>query len=317
MHHYVAFGLSVHSEVPLPGFVSGSGKDLPHVSIKREHIPADRWPAWNDDGLRLAGVARGVMHFRVIDGETIIVDPLPDGDQDYMKAIISGELFAALLRQRGLLVLHGSSVAHNGRAVGFVGYSGWGKSTLASAFVERGWRLLGDDLLVLDLNDPSTPMATPGYPQLKLAPDVGPRFFNEYDELPGAHSQTTKRLVARPEDFQREAVPLTDLYLLEGRHRDTDSALPMSGREAFVEMLRHTRATNLIKAPGMMQALTHQVAAVQSAVEPRLLHRRRSLDNLPDLVGLILSDITKASAHVPMTDAEGSLGRTSGSLSSP
>src|SRR3546814_13043507 len=49
------------------------------------------------------------------------------------------------------LLLHASSVEKNGRALVMTGESGSGKSTLAAQLGERGWRLMGDEFALLDL----------------------------------------------------------------------------------------------------------------------------------------------------------------------
>lgn len=293
MFSYLGYGLQIRSEFQLPGFVVGERHDLPEVRVIRRHVPLDQWSELNDDGLKLAGVARGVMRFQVKGGEQIVVDPEPDADLDYARAIISGELMAALLRQRGLLTLHGSCVAKDGRAIGFVGHSGWGKSTLAMHFVANGYRLLCDDVLAVAFTDKG-PAAVPGYPQVKLRPDSGALFVkdNIYETLPSAHTETDKRLYGRADYFQEVPVPLRKLYLLEGRTRPDNKVLPVAEQQAFGELLRHTRATNLLKNPTFLQVHLHQLKDLLEGVPVSLLHRRMSLDLLPELLDAIELDLS-------------------------
>jgi hypothetical protein len=57
------------------------------------------------------------------------------------------EVFAAFMRARpDLYWLHASVVERSGRAILISGASGVGKSTLALELVDRGWRLLSDDI---------------------------------------------------------------------------------------------------------------------------------------------------------------------------
>ncbi|EZP72830.1 HPr kinase [Sphingomonas paucimobilis] len=49
------------------------------------------------------------------------------------------------------LLLHASSVEKDGRVLVMTGESGSGKSTLAAQLGERGWRLMGDEFALLDL----------------------------------------------------------------------------------------------------------------------------------------------------------------------
>jgi HprK-related kinase A len=51
-----------------------------------------------------------------------------------------------------LLVLHAACVARDGRAVILPAPPGSGKSTLCAALVNRGWRLLSDELTLVDLD---------------------------------------------------------------------------------------------------------------------------------------------------------------------
>ena len=49
------------------------------------------------------------------------------------------------------LLLHASSVEKDGRVLVMTGESGSGKSTLAALLGERGWRLMGDEFALIDL----------------------------------------------------------------------------------------------------------------------------------------------------------------------
>ncbi|HXV75663.1 MAG TPA: HprK-related kinase A [Candidatus Polarisedimenticolaceae bacterium] len=51
------------------------------------------------------------------------------------------------------LMLHSAVVARNGRAAILVGRAGSGKSTLCAGLVERGWRLLSDEVALVDPSD--------------------------------------------------------------------------------------------------------------------------------------------------------------------
>ncbi|HEX8571659.1 MAG TPA: HprK-related kinase A [Allosphingosinicella sp.] len=57
------------------------------------------------------------------------------------------------LGQKRFLLLHAASVERDGRALLMTGHSGAGKSTLAALLGERGWRFMGDEFALLDLDD--------------------------------------------------------------------------------------------------------------------------------------------------------------------
>ncbi len=97
-----------------------------------------------------------------IGGDFVIPDaaPLPLG-QGLLAAEMGMNLQMAL-GQRRYLLLHASAVERNGRAVLMTGISGAGKSTLAALLMARGWRLMGDEFVLVD---PATGLAH-GFPRL-------------------------------------------------------------------------------------------------------------------------------------------------------
>ncbi len=100
------------------------------------------------------------------------------------------------LRQHNRFYVHASGVVNNrGRALMFVGASGTGKSTLAFALARQGWRMLGDDGVVLEpLGDSvlahgwsspsmvSTSLA-PFFPEM-LGSEAPPRAGDERKRIP-------------------------------------------------------------------------------------------------------------------------------------
>ncbi len=86
-----------------------------------------------------------------IDGDFMLPDavPLPFG-QALLAAEMGMNLQMALGWRRHLL-LHASAVERDGRALIMTGASGSGKSTLSALLGRRGWRFMGDEFVLLDL----------------------------------------------------------------------------------------------------------------------------------------------------------------------
>ena len=88
-----------------------------------------------------------------IRGDYVLPDaaPLP-----LALGLLAGEMGMNLqmaLGQKRFLLLHAASLERGGRAVLVTGHSGAGKSTLAALLGERGWRFMGDEFALLDLED--------------------------------------------------------------------------------------------------------------------------------------------------------------------
>lgn len=175
-HRYLAFGLRIESAWPIsslivsePPFAGGSD-----VEIIQGEIPIPE-EIQNVDGLqvRVQGgnyylAIKECGRFEVIDGRRIIVEPDPHATRDQINLYLLGSIFGTLLHQRGILPFHCSAVEFEGSAFLFCGDSGAGKSTLAAHFIDRGLRLLGDDLCALHFDTNNQLVATPGAARLKL-----------------------------------------------------------------------------------------------------------------------------------------------------
>ncbi len=84
-----------------------------------------------------------------------------DDDAELLEHRIVSSAASTLLSMRGDLVLHAAAVEAGGRAVLFCGPTQRGKSTLARALGEAGYRLLGEDGIAIELGD-GEPVAFPG-----------------------------------------------------------------------------------------------------------------------------------------------------------
>jgi hypothetical protein len=100
---------------------------------------------------------------------SFLVDPVAgrvvvdrqDGDDELLEHRLASSALCVLLALRGDLVLHASAVEVDGRATLFCGPTQRGKSTLARALGEAGFRLLGEDGIAIELGG-DEPIAFPG-----------------------------------------------------------------------------------------------------------------------------------------------------------
>lgn len=174
MHSYNVSGLSVRSEIALPGVFVPVVASEPDVTIRRRAVPqslenpAASGPTWQMAGeqflLRIPDIAR----FLLSNGREIAFEPEPEARHDDIPIFLLGTVFGILLHQREQIVLHASAVRINGKAVLFCGNSGAGKSTMAAALVQRGYPLVTDDVCAIAMTAEGVPMVYPDGRQLKL-----------------------------------------------------------------------------------------------------------------------------------------------------
>ncbi|MFQ5565840.1 MAG: hypothetical protein ACE5EU_05700, partial [Paracoccaceae bacterium] len=133
---YRGYGLSLVSEIELPEYLPAPVSDEPDIRISLDAGALDAWeesagpvdefiPARTGGHLlRITGVA--VYH--VSGGSSIRIGVEPGADPGMVRLYTIGSAMGMALHQRGILVLHGATVARGGRARIIVGDSGAGKS---------------------------------------------------------------------------------------------------------------------------------------------------------------------------------------------
>lgn len=281
MHSYSAYGLHIISDVDLQGFPPASGEPADSVTICRGYVSEAAEDGHNDWGNHLHGFAPGIMRFRVDGGQTITYDPLPEADPLFMRTILGGELLAVLLRQRGFLTLHASSVSIDGAAIAFVGDSGWGKSTLSTYFTRNGFSLVSDDVTCLSIGQDRVEVR-PGPAGVRLQQDAGAHLVDDYERLPRVHGETTKRLYVNEAREIASSVPLTAVFLLENTFRAEDAVLRPRAAHAAVPLLAHTRGNRLLASADFRASHLSLCSQLTKSVPVFVLQRRQGLPFLPE-----------------------------------
>ncbi len=199
-----------------------------------------------------------------IGGDFVIPDAAPLPLAQGLLAAEMGMNLQMALGQRRYLLLHASSAERDGRAVLMTGISGAGKSTLAALLMARGWRLMGDEFVLID---PVTGLAH-GFPRLVSLKNEaisvveaalpGARFGPRLDGTPkGAlrHLVPDARAVAAMDTPAEPALILFPRFGFDAAER------PVPPSEAFVRL---TQASTNYVALGErgFEALTRLVGAV-------------------------------------------------------
>lgn len=296
-HRHTAFGLSIHSCLELPELLAAAADATADVEIVQGEVPAEL-PGVLARGVRYQsapGALRlqvdGVATFLVCDGRriTIMRDPAA-GDED-VRAFLLGSVFGALLHQRDDLVLHGSAVAWGDEAIVFLGHSGVGKSTLASAFRKKGHAVLTDDLCVVRPAADGRMRAHPGFPQTKLWLDSLKQLDVSPEGLRRIRHKLEKRAMPLGEDFAREARAVRKLYLLRPHNKGDVNLVPVQGPAKFNLLKNQTYRFGFLA--GINEKIGHFQQALRLAQQAPLVSALRPSGafRLDELVAAIEADL--------------------------
>ena len=174
--------------------------------------------------------------------------PLTDADAS---DFLLGGVLAFIVRLRGLVPVHASAVAIDGRAVLFAGAAGAGKSSTAAAFATLGLPVLSDDVVTV-ADAGGAVLAYPASPRVSVWADSAQGLFASRP-LPTHSAVYAKHRVDLLEygyHFHESPAPIEAIFIL--RDRWSSEASPatrqLSPRAALMSLVTHSHGNYLLDA---------------------------------------------------------------------
>ena len=277
---YHAYGLAIAADRSIPGITASAAAPTLDVEVWVGEIPRGAaaildapqciWsvsPYCDEDGRPSVIIWKvaGGSYFRLLyrDGAEFYVDrsgswvwarwppTLTLGDAS---SYLLGPVLGFLLRLRGVVCLHASAISAGASAIAFIGPSGAGKSTTAAAFARQGYRVLSDDIVAL--TEQGIFLAQPGYPRIRLWPESvevlsGLAGALPRPTLPPGESRYHLDLTQNGYQFERRALPLAAIYVLDERRADAGpyvEAVPPEG--SLMPLVANAYASKLLDRSG-------------------------------------------------------------------
>lgn len=302
MTRYAAYGTCIDSELAFDALRESACRDPKwHIRIARTLEPALDPVVLGEEVIYGSVRARLIVHrhgHRItvddtgtfdlsLDGRVITWEERPSAWPDFVQAHCLGRVIATSLFLQGWLPLHGSAVEAATGAVAFLAPKGFGKSTLALALTAAGARLLTDDMLPVEIDDPA-PRAWPGVHSVRVRAD-------SLDELgidhPSGVTREGKLVVGElpPARLAVGPVPLAAIYLIDPATADgvAVARAPLSGAVAAGAVVAHVKVGRMLGVSGAATMLA-RAAAIVGRVPTFRLTMARDLSRLPDVAGAIL-----------------------------
>jgi hypothetical protein len=240
-------------------------------------------------------------HFEFVvspDGGRIAGRPLSTTSAEAFHAYLLGQVLSFSLLKRGTDPLHGTAVVVDGAAIAFLGDCGYGKSSLAAAFLAAGHRVLTDDLLVVK-PDPTRSeaggfVAYPGPPRIKLSPEIAGAVLDTQSGCARMNNLTSKLVLPlASHQVQDTPVPLKAIYLLTcprpRAQSDRVTIRRLSQRKAFMELIRNTFNAQVTDRDRLERQF-RQASRLVSVLPIKSLSYRRHMSMLPTVREMILAD---------------------------
>ena len=279
INHYSAFGLQIRSDLIFPELTTASGQPQPDISV-RNADPAG-WPPLSASALSTPMLQmaegdwrlqlEGIGWFRASAGNCLEWQRWDDSvsDRDLRTFLVTSGLGAVAI-QRGALVLHGTALEYQGQAVLILGHPATGKSTLAWCLLQRGWRLLSSELVVVDAQG----RVWPGLQQIKLWHDAVEALGVEWHQLPRVRRGLHRYACLPPAlAFADQPTPIRHLYALSRDKEDSAQSQP-----AQVSVVHASAALSQQQAMLILRNSAFQARAVRGmGMEPQLFTKAAAL----------------------------------------
>lgn len=313
---YCLYGVRIKSFVPLPGTEFGSSTE---VGIELFRGPVSLFSRVQCETAIGAEKTDWFTHARLSDGSDYLQWSglfeflvSPDGRQiacveldgvspESLQTYLIGQVLSFALLKHGIEPLHSTTVVIDDEAVAFVGDCGYGKSSLGAAFLQMGYPLLTDDLLVLK-KEGDRFVAYPGPPRIKLFPEIAKILLREQLNGSPMNNQTSKLVIPLDEKkavSPESAFPLKAMYILTppGKSRSSRISIrPLSPRSAFVEVIKNT-FNAVIADPDRLERQFVLASRLVQCVPLKSLSYPRTLTRLSAVREAVRSDLNNESLH--------------------
>lgn len=235
-----------------------------------------------------------------IDGGTLAVRCFPaPGPQDTSTKLYHNSIAPLVANYRGGLNLHASAVNCAGSAIGFVGPSRRGKTTLAGAFARAGHPFLTEDVLRLDPDGAGHFVAMPSRAELRLFAD-SIAYLSGAADGGGEEDGKTTLVPGDCLPFHDGPVPLAALFLLGPGVAGEIEVQPLSPAQGLAELARHSFILDVEDKVRLAQHFS-RLGTLAEKVPCYSLDYPRAYDHIPTLLGM-LTRLTELQGGTPNND---------------
>lgn len=296
IYSYRIFGLNVESELKLQELMISDGKA--DVNIRLGKVPS-RLKSYTEisqvyqvSKTELLFTVQGVAKYYVHNGTEIIIEPFEDAKISSIKLFLLGTSFGVLLMQRGVIPLHGSAVEIDGKCVLFIGDSGAGKSTITASLLERGYKIISDDVIAVRKND-KTYLAYPSYPQQKLS-NISLNYLgkkaSDYKKV-NIDDARNKYYVSRKHYFRESPMNIDKIVVLSIGEGLSVKLREIKGLEKLRIIMRNVYRAYMLKYYDMLGAQYSVCAGIASQAKCYTLIRPTHGMTVDQQIKLILDEI--------------------------
>lgn len=294
-HSYRAYGFNLVSDLPLVRLSPGTDPALETITVTRQDVLPDAPEGATRMGPHAQAAPgflsldiEGIVRLVALDGQRLLYRPYAGTDDVSIQLFLMGSGLGAILMQRKLLVMHGNAVQLGGGCVMCVGPSGVGKSTTAAGLMQRGCRVMSDDICAIN----AAGQIVPGMPHIKLWQEAADGLGVRTDTLDRVKPELEKFGVPLGDAFCNDHLPITRIYELSTHEADTVTVEKLGAHEKFTVLRENTYRLPFVAGMGMNILHFRQLEALSRQVILTRIRRPVEGFHLDQLLDVLIADAT-------------------------
>ena len=289
MHHYWVHGLCISSELLLPELYQLSSKQgqewsfsSPNVSIELGKTPKSLENAKSEGVLYQAAPDRfllkldGIARYLVEDGSRIVIQPDLQATEDEIRFFLFGSPMGALLHQQSLFILHASAIDTDRGAVVIIGSSGAGKSAIAAAFQQQGYRIITDEICTVTPDETGQLVVRPGLREIYLWGDVLRKLDYNPESLRRVRPGLDKYALTLSQVVAPEPTSLRCIYHLKTFNQPEVKLVPAKPTDKVKYLLTHTYRESFLPSSAQKSKRFNRAIEIARNIEIEEVKRPQS-----------------------------------------
>ncbi len=298
MYQYRLYGFKIISDLEFPQLLpeQESMSDATEIYIEAGAVP-DEIARITDKqyefGQKFSWLSNRTT-WLMVENETRIRYALKEGgDIMHLRTYILGWGMSMLAMQRGILSIHCSALADEKGAILIAGESGAGKSTVTAAFLEKGYRLMADDMAFVETKPGEAVWVKPAFPFQKLCRNVAMEKGYQLEELIYINEDKDKFLVPYKGDFSVEAVPVKAFIMLGVTGAQEIVTKEITGLDKFYVYANNLFLRHLLKQDKYSPAIGQKCLEMAAVVPTYYIGRPHDKDTTEQVIAAAMGLVGK------------------------
>lgn len=255
------------------------------TATRRVTDPAYADDFWQISQTEFAMQVEGVGDFYACHGREAEYAPAPQATLASIELFLNGSVYGAILHQRNILPMHGSSFVWNNEGIMLCGDSGAGKSSLTAAFCIAGAQFLTDDVTPIVFTG-GIPQVMPLSDRIKLRDDSLDQLAQERSHLTEIRPGESKYYFPMKQEV-KETFALNRILVIIPEETSDVEFIPLRGIEAFTVLRNEVYRFEYLEAmPGSEISYLEKLLGMVRRVKVEKIVRPRDI-TIQDMAGYI------------------------------